>query len=96
MILFKALSLLRECAYKRGESPSPSVHFWCLEPACMWCAEKDVPLECIRCFSAGSSVLERAVAGGRTKEPSRAEGSTLGNFLLSGSKIKVWISLLQG
>ena len=29
-------------------------------------------------------------------EPSRSEGSTLGNLLLSGSKVKVWISLLQG
>jgi hypothetical protein len=28
-------------------------------------------------------------------EPSRSEGSTLGNLLLSGSKVKVWISLLQ-
>jgi hypothetical protein len=38
----------------------------------------------------------RAVAGDRTIEPSRLEGSTLGNLLLSGSKFKVWISLLQG
>jgi hypothetical protein len=37
----------------------------------------------------------RAVAGDRTKEPSRLEGSTLGNLLLNGSKVKVWISLLQ-
>jgi hypothetical protein len=29
-------------------------------------------------------------------EPSKSEGSTLGNRLLSGSKVKVWISLLQG
>jgi hypothetical protein len=35
----------------------------------------------------------RAVAGDRTIEPSRSEGSTLSN-LLSGSKVKVWISLL--
>ena len=34
------------------------------------------------------------MAGGRTIEPSRQEGSTLGN-LLSGSKVKVWISLFQ-
>ena len=40
--------------------------------------------------------MERAVAGDRTKEPCRSEGSTLGNLLLSGSKVKVWISLLQG
>jgi hypothetical protein len=38
----------------------------------------------------------RAVAGDRTIEPSRSEGSTLGNLLLSSSKVKVWISLLQG
>jgi len=37
----------------------------------------------------------RAAAGDRTIEPSRSEGSTLGN-LLSGCKVKVWISLLQG
>jgi hypothetical protein len=55
----------------------------------------DVPPEYLRGFSAGSSVLERAEAGDRTKEPSRSEGSTLGN-LLSGIKVKVWISLLQG
>jgi hypothetical protein len=35
------------------------------------------------------------VADDRTIEPSRSEGSTLGNLLLSGSKVKVWISLLQ-
>jgi hypothetical protein len=35
------------------------------------------------------------VAGDRTKEPSRSEGSTLGNLLFSGSKVKVLISLLQ-
>jgi hypothetical protein len=35
------------------------------------------------------------VAGGRTIEPSRLEGSTPGNLLLSGSKVKVWISLFQ-
>ncbi|KRY94299.1 hypothetical protein T11_18368 [Trichinella zimbabwensis] len=58
--------------------------------------KRDVPPEYLRGLSAGSSVLERAVAGGRTKEPSRSEGSTLGNLLLSGSKVKVWISLLQG
>jgi hypothetical protein len=50
--------------------------------------------EYLRGLSAGSSVLERAVIGDRTKEPSRSESSTLGN-LLSGSKVKVWISLLQ-
>jgi hypothetical protein len=50
----------------------------------------DVPLEYLRDLSADSSVLERAVAGDRTKEPSRSEG----NLLLSGSKVKDWINLL--
>jgi hypothetical protein len=54
-----------------------------------------VPLEYLRGISAGSSVLERAVAGDRAIEPSRSEGSTLGNLLLSGSKVKVWICLLE-
>jgi hypothetical protein len=35
------------------------------------------------------------VAGGRTIEPSRQEGSTPGGLILSGSKVKVWISLFQ-
>jgi hypothetical protein len=39
-------------------------------------------------LSAESRVEEEQI------EPSRSEGSTLGNLLLSGSKVKVWISLI--
>ena len=42
--------------------------------------------EYLRGLSAGSSVLERAVEGDRTKEPSRSEGSTLGNLLVAARK----------
>jgi hypothetical protein len=34
--------------------------------------------------------------GEEQTEPPRSEGYTLGNLLLSGIKVKVWISLLQG
>jgi hypothetical protein len=54
---------------------------------------------CLRNISGASQQVavswRRAVAGDRTTEPSRSEGSTLGNLLLSGSKVKVWTSLLQ-
>jgi hypothetical protein len=88
-------SLLRECAYK-GDGPSPSSPFL-VSGASLWATCRIESSSGISGgFSAGSSVLERAVAGDRTKEPARSEGSTLGNLLLSGSKVKVWISLLQG
>jgi hypothetical protein len=93
VILFKASQLLRECAFK-GEGPSPTSPFLVsgasrLAMCRLGCSSG------IRGLSAGSSVLERAEAGDRTIEPSRSESLTLGNLLLSGSKVKVWISLLQ-
>jgi hypothetical protein len=45
-------------------------------------------------LSAGSSILKRNSDCGSTIEWSREEGSTLDN-LLSGRKVKFWLSLLQ-
>ena len=86
MFQFKALRFLRECAYKRGRPiPRQSILGVWSQPA------GDMQDRMCLWNISGASQQEavswrRAVA---------VEGSTLSN-LLSGSKVKVWISLLQG
>jgi hypothetical protein len=77
-------SLLRECAYNGGRpiSRQSILGVWSQPVGNL---KNRIFL---RGRSAGSSVLERAVARDRTKEPSRSEGSALGNLLLVAARSK--------
>ena len=88
-------SLLRNCAYKGGR-PIPRQSILGVWSQPVGNVQVRTFLQNISGASQQVAVSwKRAVAGDRTIEPSRSEGSTIGN-LLSGSKVKVWISLLQG
>jgi hypothetical protein len=96
MILSKAISLLRKSTYKRGR-PIP----W---QSILGVWSQPVGGVQNRMFLQNVSGASQQVAVSwreqwqvtEQKSHLGQKAPTLGNFLLSGSKVKVWISLLQG
>ena len=79
-----------------GGGPIPTKPFLVPGTSCRWWpAGQGVSQEYLRGLSAGSKVLKENSVSSWTIEWSKEEGSTPGGLILSGIRVKVWISLLQ-